>query len=68
METLEPLRPEVARLLPAQERRRQLAALPFPAKVRSVVRLQQIAAPISRARGRQVRLWSVDTGVSLARH
>ena len=61
METLDPLRPEVARLLAAKEqRRRQLAALPFPHKVRLVVQLQQMAAPILRARGRSIRVWPVD--------
>jgi len=61
METLDPLRPEVARLLAAKEqRRRQLAALPFPHKVRLVVQLQQMAAPILRARGRVIRVWPVD--------
>ena len=61
MATMDPLRPEIARLIAAKERRRrQLAALPFPAKVRLVIRLQQIAAPILRARGRHVRAWQMD--------
>lgn len=61
MATMDPLRPEIARLIAAKERRRRhLAALPFPAKVRLVVRLQQIAAPILRARGRHVRVWQMD--------
>lgn len=61
METLDPLRPEIARLLAMKEhRRRQLAALPFPVKVRMVVRLQQMTAPILRARGRFVHVWQVD--------
>jgi len=50
---------EVERLFAAKERRRQhLAALPFPEKIRLVVRLQRMAAPILRARGRAVRVWS----------
>ncbi len=58
---MDPLRPEIARLLAAkEERRRQLAALPFPNKVRLVVQLQQMAAPILRARGRDVRVWNLD--------
>ncbi len=62
METMDRLRPEIARLFAAkQKRRRQLAALPFPHKVRLVVRLQQMAAPILRARGRSIRVWHVDT-------
>jgi hypothetical protein len=61
METLDTLRPEIALLLAAKEhRRRQLAALPFAHKVRLVVQLQQMAAPILRARGRSVRVWPVD--------
>ena len=61
MEKLGPLSPEIARLLAAKEqRRRQLAALPFPDKVRLVVKLQQMAAPILRARGRSIRVWQLD--------
>lgn len=54
------LQPEVARLLAAKEdRRRTLAGLPYPDKVRMVVQLQRMAAPVLRARGRQVRVWSI---------
>jgi hypothetical protein len=61
MEALDPLKPEIARLLAAKERRRrQLAALPFPDKVRQVMQMQQMAAPILRARGRCIRVWHVD--------
>jgi hypothetical protein len=53
--------PVVMRLLAAkEERRRKLAGLPFPEKVRIVVRLQQMVAPIFRARGRQVRVWKIE--------
>ena len=63
METVGTLRPEIVRLLVAKEqRRRQLAALPFPHKVRLVVQLQQMVAPILRARGRSVRVWTMETG------
>ena len=55
------LSPEVTRLLAAKElRRRKLAGLPFPEKVRAVVQLQQMVAPILRARGRQVRVWNIE--------
>jgi len=55
------LSPEVAKLLAAKEqRRRKLAELPFPEKVRVVVQLQRMAAPILRARGRQVRVWNIQ--------
>jgi hypothetical protein len=61
METVESLRPEIARLVAAKElRRRRLAALPFPDKVRMVVQLQHMTAPILRARGRSVRVWQID--------
>ena len=53
--------PEVARLLAAkEERRRTLAGLPFPDKVRVVVQLQRMVAPVLRARGRQVRVWNIE--------
>ncbi len=53
--------PEIERLLGAkQERRRQLARLPFPEKVRIVVRLQEMAAPLLRARGKAVHVWPAD--------
>ena len=61
MNSMSVLRPEVARLLAAKEdRRRTLAKLPFPDKVRAVVRLQRMVAPVLRARGRQVRVWNIE--------
>lgn len=61
MEAMDELRPEVARLIAAKERRRhKLAALPFPEKVRIVVQLQEMAAPLLRARGRPVRVWRLS--------
>ncbi|MBI2316534.1 MAG: hypothetical protein HYU75_05835 [Betaproteobacteria bacterium] len=55
---MEGLTPEIARLFAAKEdRRHKLAALPFAEKVRAVVRMQEMAAPLLRARGRQVRVW-----------
>jgi hypothetical protein len=57
--------PEIKRLLDAkQERRRQLARLPFPEKVRIVVRLQEMAAPLLRARGKSVYVWPVDAAAT----
>jgi hypothetical protein len=59
---METLKPEVAKLFAAKEaRRRKLARLPFPEKVRVVVQLQEMAAPVLRARGRTVRVWPLDT-------
>jgi len=61
MEKMDKLRPEIGRLIAAKEQRRQnLAALSFPEKVRVVVQLQKMVAPILRARGRPVRVWMLD--------
>jgi hypothetical protein len=50
---------EAARLLRAKEERRQaLSQLPYPEKVRAVITLQEMAAPILRARGKMVRPWT----------
>lgn len=58
METLDP---ELARIFAAKEaRRRRLAALPYPEKVRIVVALQRMVAPVLRARGMQVIVWEMD--------
>jgi hypothetical protein len=55
------IEPEIARLFAAkEERRRQLAALPFPQKVRAVVQMQRMTAPLLRARGKDVRVWELD--------
>jgi hypothetical protein len=63
MGIMDELNPEVARLLAAKEaRRRRLARLPFPEKVRAIVQLQRMAAPILRARGRPVQVWNLEGG------
>jgi hypothetical protein len=52
---------KAAALFAAKEtRRRKLAGLPFPEKVRAVVRLQRMAAPLWRARGMQVSAWEIE--------
>jgi len=43
-----------------QRRRHELARLPIEEKLRSVVRLQELAAPILRARGKTVRCWKLE--------
>ena len=49
---------EVARIFTAkQERRQDLARLPYPEKVRAIIQLQGMAATILRARGKIVRPW-----------
>jgi len=65
VEAVEALKPEIAKLFAAKEaRRRELAKLPFPEKVRAVVRLQEMVAPVLRARGRTVRVWTLDDRIS----
>lgn len=62
---MDTMKPGIARIFAAKEaRRHKLAALPFPEKVRAVVCLQQMAAPVLRARGRRVRVWTLDTQVT----
>ncbi len=54
------VKPEIEKLFRAKERRRaRLAALPFPEKVRAVVKMQEMVAPVLRVRGRQVRVWKL---------
>lgn len=55
---------ELNRLLAGKERRRrEWARRPVEEKLRAVVRLQQLAAPILRQRGKIVRCWKLeDTG------
>jgi len=56
---------EIARLFAAKEaRRHKLAELSFPEKVRAVMCLQEMAAPVLRARGRKVRVWKLDDRVA----
>jgi hypothetical protein len=53
---------EVARIFTAkQERRQDLARLPYPEKVRAIIQLQGIAATILRARGKIVKPWSASS-------
>jgi hypothetical protein len=61
MESLDGMTDELTRVFAAKEQRRKaLARLPFPEKVRAVIRLQEMAAPILRARGKDVRPWRVS--------
>jgi len=54
------LTPKIARLIAAKEaRRRRLARLPFSEKVKAVVQLQRMAAPLLQQRGRRVRVWEL---------
>ena len=65
MAAVDVLKPEIAGLFAAKEARwRGLAALPLPEKVRAVVCLQEMAAPLLRARGKIVRVWNLDNRVA----
>jgi|GEM_PF-1760550 len=43
-----------------QLRRHEMARWPIEEKLRAVVRLQELAAPILRQRGRTVRCWQLE--------
>lgn len=60
MENVDRTAAELARVFAAKEQRRQaLSRLPFPEKVQAVIRLQEMAAPFLRGRGKRVRPWRV---------
>lgn len=62
---MDQLKPEIEKLFRAKENRRsRLADLPFHEKVRAVIQLQKMAAPVLRARGKQVTVWSLDDNSS----
>lgn len=62
MESVDPKAKELMdRLIAAkEERRKRLAALPFEKKIRIIVRMQEMLAPIYRARGIDVEPWKID--------
>lgn len=54
------LTPEIEKLVRAKEQRRaRLAVLPYPEKVRAVVQMQRMAAPLLRQRGKRIRVWDL---------
>ncbi len=58
METMDGMNADMARLFRAKdERRKALSRLPYPEKVRAVIKLQEMAAPILRAREKIVWPW-----------
>lgn len=60
MEGMGRMTPEIERLFAAKEERlARLAALPFPEKVRAVVQMQQMTAPLFGARLKHVRIWEL---------
>lgn len=55
------VKPEIAKLFRAKEQRRaRLAAMPIHEKVRAVVQMQRMAAPLLRGRGKHVRIWELE--------
>jgi hypothetical protein len=61
MEAMDKLKVEITRLLEAKENRRHaLAGLSFPEKVHAVVKGQEMAAPVLRARGKPVQPWRLE--------
>ncbi len=57
------MNPDLEKILAEKQARQQrLAAVPFPEKIRALVRLQAMAAPIQRAKGRTVRICQVTVG------
>ena len=60
MERMDDVNPDIERLFRAKEARRaRLAGMPFHEKVKAVVQMQEMAAPILWARGKHVRVWSL---------
>ena len=52
--------PEIQRLFEAKAmRRKQLSRMPFPEKVKAVVRMQEMAAPLLRQRGKAATIWRI---------
>ena len=59
--------PELEQILAAKERRRErLARLSFPQKIEALVKLQELAVPLVRMRGKSVRVWTNQTAKSSA--
>lgn len=58
---MEKLTFEMANLIAAKkERRKVLAALPFPEKVRAIVTLQKMIVPIVKKRNPRACVWQLD--------
>lgn len=58
MEELDGMTVELRRVFAAKEERRKgLSRLSYPEKVRAVIKLQEMAAPLWRARGKPVQPW-----------
>jgi len=60
---MDPLNPEINELFERKDRRRRLlAALPWPEKVRLLVRMQRMIVPLVRQRDPRARVWEIPDG------
>lgn len=58
---MDQLKPEIEQLFVAKGKRRsRLAEMSIHKKVRALVQLQRMAAPVLRARGKHATVWSID--------
>jgi hypothetical protein len=58
---MDQLKPEIEKLFRAKEKRRsRLAEMPMHEKVRAIIQLQRMAAPVLRARGKHATVWSLN--------
>ena len=65
MDAMDNIKPEILKLLAAKKARRyKLAHLSISEKVKIVVQLQKIAAPVSREGGKVVHIWKIDDSAS----
>lgn len=54
------MNPEIEKLFQAKaERRRQLAALPWPEKVRILIQMQRMIVPLIKDRDPRARVWEI---------
>lgn len=57
---MDPVSPEIQKLFLAKARRRkQLAALPWPEKVRILIRMQRMIVPLVRHRDPRACVWNI---------
>ena len=63
MAAVDPVSPEIQKLFDAKARRRkELAALPWPEKVRILVRMQRMIYPLVRDRDPRACVWKIPEG------
>ena len=64
MASVDDMNSEMMRIVRAKEaRRRKLAALPFPEKVRAVITMQRMAVPLLRERNPRACIWQIEDEV-----